>query len=192
MTRTPLSLALTWLLLAAGCSTVNTVFERPASRLDMAREALHRGAFTTADQILSALAAEEPDTAEGDEALFLLGLLHLDPRNPAWSPAEAEVVLARYLEFPFGEHRPEGVALYALARRLAKPQIAATTARTVPLPADELEPPQPGAELEAIDAGEASEADRLRAEVAARDRELAKLRDEIERIRRRLTPSPPG
>jgi hypothetical protein len=193
MTRTPLSLALTWLLLAAGCSTVNGVFERPASRLDMAREALHGGAFTTADQILSALAAEEPGTAEGHEALFLLGLLHLDPRNPAWSPAEAEVVLARYLEFPFGEHRPEGVALYALARRLAKPQIAATTARTVPLPVDEPELPQQGTGSEATAAeGEVSEADRLRAEVAARDRELAKLRDEIERIRRRLTPSPPG
>lgn len=192
MTRTPLSLALSWLLLAAGCSTVNGVFERPASRLDTAREALHGGAFTTADQILSALAAEEARTAEGHEALFLLGLLHLDPRNPAWSPAEAEVVLARYLEFPFGAHRPEGVALYALARRLAKPQIAATTARTVPLPADEPGPPQQGAGSQATAAGEASEVDRLRAEVAARDRELAKLRDEIERIRRRLTPPPPG
>lgn len=181
MTRSPLPLALCWLLLAAGCSSV-AVEERPAGRLDAAREAFHGGEFATADQILSTLAAEEPGTAEGHEALFLLGLLHLDPRNPAWSPAEAEVVLGRYLEFPFGEHRPEGVALYALARRLAKPQVAADTARAVPLPAA-------GGTAGAAE-GEAGETDRLRAEVAARDRELARLRDELERIRRRL--APPG
>lgn len=189
MTRTPLPLALCWLLLAAGCSTV-AVEQRPAGRLEAARQALHGGEFATADQVLSMLAAEEPDSADGHEALFLLGLLHLDPRNPAWSPAEAEVVLARYLEFPFGERRPEGVALYALARRLARPQIAAA-ARSVPLSADGLAPAGDSAEGTAgAAAGEAGEIERLRGEVAARDRELAKLRDELERIRRRL--APPG
>jgi hypothetical protein len=186
MKSTSLPLALAWLVLAAGCSTV-AVEERPTSRLEAARDALHGGEFASADQILSALAAEEGVTAEGHEALFLLGLLHLDPRNPAWSPAEAEVVLGRYLEFPFAEHRPEGVALYALARRLATPQVAAAARVAVPS-ADGSVASSDGGEEPA--AGEGTEAERLRAAVAARDRELAKLRDELERIRRRL--APPG
>lgn len=186
MTRTPLPLALCWLL-AAGCASVETARERPDGRLDAAREALHGGEFATADQVLSALAAEDAASAEGHEALFLLGLLHLDPRNPAWSPAEAEVVLARYLEFPFGRSRPEGVALYALARRLARPQIAAATGRTVASTGDGAPPPADSAGATPA-ADSAGEAERLRAEVAARDRELARLRDELERIRRRLAP----
>jgi hypothetical protein len=163
-----------------GCAPA-TVETRPpgrpeaASRLEAAREALHGGQFASADGVLSALAAGGPETAEGHQALFLLGVLHLDPRNPAWSPAEAEVVLARYLEFPFGEHRPEAVALYALARRLAAP---------FPYP-----PVARGDGGEAAPAGEASESERLRGEIAQRDRELARLRDELERIRRRLAPS---
>lgn len=170
--------------LAHGCAPA-TVETRPpgrpeaASRLEAAREALHGGQFASADGVLSALAADQPETAEGHQALFLLGVLHLDPRNPAWSPAEAEVVLSRYLEFPFGEHRPEAVALYALARRLAAPfpyPIVARGDGGQPAPA-------------AGPAGEAAESERLRGEIAQRDRELARLRDELERIRRRLAPS---
>lgn len=167
------------LSLALGCAHVPpAVEERPIGTVEAAREALHGGQFATADHLLTALAANEPETAEGHQALFLLGMLHLDPRNPAWSPAEAEVVLARYLEFPFGENRPEAVALYALARRLAQP---------LPLFAraggDGSPPPDAAG-------GQGDEAELLRREIAARDRELAKLRDELERIRRRL--APPG
>jgi hypothetical protein len=179
------SLALGCLLsLALGCSHVAAVVEeRPARRIDAAREALHGGQFASADHVLSALAANEPETAEGHQALFLLGVLHLDPRNPAWSPAEAEIVLARYLEFPFGEHRPEAVALYTLARRLAQPQPLLSRARAPDTAGDEaLGPPPAGAD------GGGNEAERLRREIADRDRELAKLREEMERIRRRLTP----
>lgn len=170
------------LSLALGCAHVSEVVEeRPARRIEMAREALHGGQFATADHLLTALAAGEPETAQGHQALFLLGMLHLDPRNPAWSPAEAEVVLARYLEFPFGEHRPEAVALYALARRLAAPM-----PRVARIPAGE---GGSGAMPPAI-AGAVDESEHLRREIADRDRELAKLREELERIRRRL--SPPG
>ncbi|HEX2163462.1 MAG TPA: hypothetical protein VHM02_05895, partial [Thermoanaerobaculia bacterium] len=116
MTRSSLALVLT-LLATVGCAHAPAVEAPPRSRLDAAREALHGGAFATADQILSELAADAPLSADGHEALFLLGLLHLDPRNPAWSPAEAEIVLARYLEVPFGAQRPEAVSLFALARR---------------------------------------------------------------------------
>lgn len=167
--------------LAHGCATA-TVETRPPgrpeapSRLEAAREALHGGQFASADGALSALVADGPETAEGHQALFLLGVLHLDPRNPAWSPAEAEVVLSRYLEFPFGEHRPEAVSLYALARQLAAPFPYPLVAR--------------GDDGEAAPAaGEAAESERLRGEIARRDRELARLRDELERIRRRLAPS---
>jgi hypothetical protein len=184
----PLLLPLTLgclLWLAPGCAHV-PVEERPASRIEAAREALHGGQFASADSMLSALAAAEPETAQGHQALFLLGVLHLDPRNPAWSPAEAEIVLARYLEFPFGEHRPEAVALYALARRLAAPM-----PRVARVPAGEgrsggAAPPAAAGG----GAGEGDESERLRREIADRDRELAKLREELERIRRRL--SPPG
>ena len=179
---TPTLLALLLLLtLPAACRTAPPE-ERPASRLELARESLHRGAFVTADEALTALAVDEAGSSEGHEALFLLGVLHLDPRNPAWSPREAESVLARYLEFPFGEHRPEGVALYALARRLAAPQLSYSVGRPASGGG------QGGGEAAAPAAGEGDEAARLRAEVAARDRELAKLREELERIRRRLTP----
>jgi hypothetical protein len=176
-------LALVCLLsLALGCAHAAAVVEeRPARRIDVAREALHGGQFASADHLLTELAADEPETAEGHQALFLLGVLLLDPRNPAWSPAEAEIVLARYLEFPFGEHRPEAVALYTLARRLAQPFPLLGRASG----GDEGTASGPP---EAAAGGEGDEADRLRREIADRDRELAKLRDEIERIRRRLTP----
>lgn len=175
-------LALGCLPLAHGCAPAAVETGPPgrpeaASRLEAAREALHGGQFASADGALSELAADGPETAEGHQALFLLGVLHLDPRNPAWSPAEAEVVLSRYLEFPFGEHRPEAVSLYALARRLAAPFPYPLVAR-----GEEAAPA-------AGPAGEAAESDRLRGEIAQRDRELARLRDELERIRRRLAPS---
>lgn len=181
------ALALGCLLsLALGCGHVAAVVEeRPARRIETAREALHGGQFATADHLLTALAAGEPETAEGHQALFLLGVLHLDPRNPGWSPAEAEIVLARYLEFPFGEQRPEAVALYALARRLAQPLPLFTRARAAAGGEGSAPAPPAGA-----GGGEEDEAERLRREIADRDRELAKLRDELERIRRRL--SPPG
>lgn len=179
--RNPLLPAAIVLLLAFGAGCRTTPPEaRPASRLEAAREALHGGEFASADQALSALAAEKAGTSEGHEALFLLGLLHLDPRNPSWSPREAEAVLARYLEFPFGEHRPEGVALYALARRLAQPQLS-WGGGGAPSAAG-------GDGAAAGGTADGGEVERLRGEVAARDRELAKLREELERIRRRLTP----
>lgn len=179
------SLALWCLLsLALGCTHVAAVVEeRPVRRIELAREALHGGQFATADHLLTSLAASEPETADGHQALFLLGVLHLDPRNPAWSPAEAEIVLARYLEFPFGEDRPEAVALYSLARRLAQPLPLFTRAGTSGGGEGSASAP-PAA------SGGGDEAERLRREIAARDRELAKLREELERIRRRL--APPG
>ncbi|HUO87223.1 MAG TPA: hypothetical protein VM617_07515 [Thermoanaerobaculia bacterium] len=171
------------LLLTAGCAHLPPEARRDDA-LDLARAALHGGEFVTADQMLSRLAAESPHSAQGHEAQFLLGVLHLDPRNPAWNPTEAEHLLARYLDFPFGERRTEAVVLYALARRLATPQprILSTGTGT-----------DVGAaigEAPAADAGTpAGEVERLRRELEARDRELAKLREELERIRRTLTPS---
>lgn len=160
------------LLLTAGCAHVPPV-DRGDGPLDLARAALHGGEFVTADQMLSRLAAESPPSAVGHEAQFLLGLLHLDPRNPGWNPTEAEHVLGRYLDFPVGERRTEAVVLYALARRLATPQplLPSTGSAEAPVVFD------PG------------EAGRLRSELEARDRELAKLREELERIRRTLAPS---
>lgn len=169
----PTTTALLALLLATGCAHVPAE-EPPERRLELAREALHGGAFTTADQLLSSLAAEKPLDVEGHEAQFLLGLLHLDPRNPGWNPTEAEHVLSRYLEFPFGERRPEAVVLYALARRLA-----------TPLPTRVVI----AGDGESAPADVVGEVERLRRELESRDRELAKLRQELERIRRTLAPS---
>lgn len=161
------------ILLTVGCAHLPPE-DRGDDSLDRARAALHGGEFVTADQLLSRLAARSPPDAVGHEAQFLLGLLYLDPRNPAWNPAEAEHVLGRYLDFPIGERRTEAVVLYSLARRLATPQPPLSSTS--------------GGERPVI-VSDSGEAERLRRELEARDRELAKLREELERIRRTLAPS---
>ena len=199
MSRSCCHALLVALLLTAGCAHLPPEARRDDA-LDIARAALHGGEFVTADQMLSRLAAESPHGAHGHEAQFLLGILHLDPRNPAWNPTEAEHLLARYLDFPFGERRTEAVVLYALARRLATPQPRILSTGTGIDKSTDIGS-DIGADVgagigagtgegpTAVGAGTpADEAERLRRELEARDRELAKLREELERIRRTLTP----
>jgi hypothetical protein len=175
MTRRLANALLVTLLAAglAGCQHLPEPLQPArAERLEEARAAMHGGSFARADRILSSLASDHAGRREGREALFLLGVLHLDPRNPGWDPAEAAKVLDVYLDSRAGERRPEAVALFALARRLGEPPAAAVL--------------ETGGEEAAIADGDDVEA--LRDRLADCEGEIARLREELERIRRTLSP----
>jgi len=163
-------------LAAAGCTTAGPGrADRTALAWQASREAMRGGSFASAEESFRELAAEHPERPEGRESLFLLGVLYLDPRNPAWDAGRAEDYLGRYLHLAGPQdHRPEALALFALARRLVEPAESDGDA---------------GASRIALEGTTAAaENGRLQKQLAEKDREIARLREELERIRRTLSP----
>lgn len=155
-----------------------------------AHGAFAAGEFARADSIFGWLAREHAQTQEGRESLFYLGALHMDPRNPAWDPEPAEAHLRRYVSMDTVaevtiHRRPEAQTLLELAHQLNLP------------PGDRVQGLQPQTrivEREKVVVTRAStarattaELERLRRELAAKEDELQKQREELERIRRTLT-----
>lgn len=172
----PALLAAIWLVSAAGCTTAGPREpDRTALAWEAARETMQGGSFASAETAFLELVASHPERPEGREALYLLGVLHLDPRNPAWDAGRAEEYLRTYLHLPGPQqNRAEALALFALARRL----VEASTGDAAP--------PVEGVAIEGGNA--AAENGRLAKEIAEKDREIARLQEELERIRRALSP----
>ena len=127
------------------------------------------GQFATADSILTAFEHIEAGSADASESAFWRAMLRADPRNPAFEPAEARRGIEAYLAAPNPRRRTEaGVMLQMLDL------------------ADS---------LRVVQAAQRSSAD---ARDRARDEEVQKLRDdlqrtqaELDRIKRRLgSPKP--
>lgn len=147
------------------------------------------GDFERADSVFSLISVTYPETNEGREALFYLGVLSLDPRNPDWDAAPAEAHLQRYLLADSGvsdtegmiHRRPEGETLYRLARQFDLPSeeriepLRSPVGRTTVV-VREAKPSTLGAEIE-----------QLRLQVANRDEQIRTLREELDRIRKTLT-----
>lgn len=162
---------------------------------NQAHAALQAGQFERADSLFNRLTTDYAESREGREALFYRGVIALDPRNPRWNPKPAEADLEQYVAsdtLPGGVQRlPEGETLLELARQLNLP-----AAERVPgLKPETRTVVTPGPARVITRAGEAqaaaAEADRLRARLAERDEEIRRLREELDRIRKTLTPRPP-
>lgn len=192
----------TVVVIAAGCAHIGGTTNESAERLTLwadALDALEEQQFARSEREFRRLATQHPGTAEGHEALFYLGALRLDPNNPLWDPRPAEEALQDYLAAPASEdtlaHEREASILLALAEQLAAapeervPALRRSTTRsadTEPHPAD-LPQEGPTAE-ECVDSAAVEE---LRREIAEKEAEISSQNEELERIRRTLTPRPP-
>ncbi|CAN5723660.1 hypothetical protein BH23GEM5_BH23GEM5_03350 [soil metagenome] len=167
--------------------------------------------FADAERGFRRVAAEFPERREGREALFYLGSLQMDPRNPKWEPDSAAVSLRRYLErdsvaAPHTLRRPEALVLMEIANQLnlppdqrvpeLQPRTRVVTRAPAPGRAPTQAAPPPLRVAPAAEA--AAEIERLRRQlgerekvIAARDDEIRRLREEIERIRKTLVPQRP-
>jgi hypothetical protein len=188
------------LLLFHGCAHLRA--EAPDAREQTelwraAHEALAQERFGRADTLFNRLALHHAGSEVGRESLFYVGALRLDPRNEQFSAEGALPVLRRYLALDTLEtvqvHRqPEGRTLYEIAEQLLlapgdripalqgpvvveRPTIAAT-------------PSTPSAPAANPDL--ANENARLRSDLAQRENEVRRLQEELERIRRTLSPAP--
>jgi hypothetical protein len=131
--------------------------------------AVDSGRFSTAESILVNFERVERDSPDVAESAFWRAMLRADPRNPAFSPTDARAALEAYLTTPDAQRRTEA---NVMLRLLAL--------------SDSLRSAQ-AAQKSATDARD-----------RAREEELQKLRDdlqrtqaELDRIKRRLGPPRP-
>lgn len=135
--------------------------------------AVHRdmtgGRHASAERALRDFAAAYPGTAEAMESNYWRAVLALDPGNEQGSVRDATELLTRYLDsrLPLS-HRAEATVLRRLAASVAAPARAG--------------PP----------ASAATGTDPRDAEIQRLKEELENTRAELERIRKRLAPPPPG
>ena len=160
--------------------------------------------FAEAEQSFRRVATEYPETREGVEALFYVGTLRMDPRNPQWSPDTAAAVMRRYLDRdsatgPKTLPRPEAIVILGLASQLnlpAEDRVPELQPRTRVI--TRAGPPAPPrTRVITTDASEAELAplrrqiEQLRQQLAERDEQIRRQREELERIRKTLTPQRP-
>jgi hypothetical protein len=185
-------------LFVAACATLAPGSrDRVGKRLwTEAHLALRAENFRAADSLFTRLATAHPATEEGREALFFLGEMRMDPRNPMWNSRSAADYLRRYLARGDSagrveiHRRPEASTFLELANQLNLPagqRIGAlqpgTTieVRQAPPVPQRVVPSEEAAELR-------TEIERLRAQVAERDETIQRQRDELNRIRNTLAP----
>jgi hypothetical protein len=157
--------------------------DRRADLWNRAHLALYDSAFARADSLFTRLAADHGGSSEGREAIFYLGTVHLDPRNPAANIERAETAFLRYLDRNGDEvilhRRPEALTLLALVREITRQPEAPTPVSVPATP--------PAASIRELQ----EENDRLRRQIAQRDEQIRQQREELDRIRRALAPRAP-
>jgi hypothetical protein len=128
------------------------------------RAAVDSGRFATADTILATFEQAQTGTSDANESAFWRAMLRADPRNPAFTPADARAALEGYLTLEGAQRRTEASVMLRL--------LALSDS------------------LRTVQAGQRAAA---AAEIRSRDEELQKLRDdlartqaELDRIKRRL------
>ena len=195
-------------VLLPACATLSGIGEERG--LDQlwreAHTAYAAGRFAESEQSFRRVAAEYPESRQGVESLFYVGALRMDPRNPQWSPDTAAVVMRRYLARdsatgPETLPRPEALVILELASQLnlpaedraipeLQPRTRVITRAGVPAP-----PVRPRITPTDVSEAEAGalrrEIDQLKRQVGDRDQQIRNLRDELERIRKTLTPQRP-
>jgi hypothetical protein len=156
-----------------------------------AHTALYAEEFSVADTLFGRLVRSYPDTDEGREALFYIGAIHLDPRNRDWNSERAETTLRHYLAQdtagPVVHRRPEARTLLELAVQLNLPPDERVTAlQPTPITVRERVVVPAGQQRATVEENE-----RLRRQLAERDEQIRRQREELDRIRRTLTPRAP-
>ena len=183
--------------LLTGCAHVSSWLDSPEEDLsglwNQAQDAFFAEDFDQAETLFGEIAREHEGTLEGREALFYLGVIRIDPRNPEWDTELAQARLGDYLEYmDYGGSRlyryPEALTLHELARQLNLPY----EARIEPLRAEERvvtveEPASPSPEQTRE---LAAEVERLKQQIAERDARIRAQQEELDRIRRTLTGPP--
>lgn len=186
-------------VLLTGCATLGIGGKTESEHEELWKQshlALYGGNFARAESGFSELARRFPETGEGQEALFFLAVVSLDPRNPQWDPAPAREQLQRYLardssSVRLSYPRPEARTLLELTEQLVLPPQEragglASETRVVRVPGPE-RVVVPATQSRALTA----EVERLRREVAERDETIRRQREELNRIRNALTPRQP-
>jgi hypothetical protein len=182
-------------ILATACASAGARAERRAleARLELwgqAQAAVAAGEFGRADTLYGTLIRDHGSTQQGREALFYLGALRLDPRNPNWSSALAQTSLEMYLAADSSgairARRPEAQTLFELARQLNLPPENRVPGLQTEPRVVERRVVVPAREATSLQA----EVTRLRGEVAAKDATIKRQEEELDRIRRTL--SAPG
>lgn len=156
-----------------------------------ANDALAREDFAGAEALFEEVATSYPNSVEGRESLFFLGALRLDPRNNEWDPQPAQERLGSYLALADEERKQlyrylEAQTLHEIARQLNLPPQSRVAGlqpeeRIVTVEERVVVPARESRELSA-------EVTRLRQQVAERDARIRTQQEELERIRRTLTP----
>jgi len=139
---------------------------KSTDRLASGIHALELGKFEDAVEDFLWVAEREGGSRLGREALLLAMAADLDPRNRSRRLAEGAALAARYLAIapPDDNARPVVLATYLMALELGAPE--PTGARAAGLPAPTAPP--------------------VNTRMLALERELAKLKDELARIRKTL------
>lgn len=179
-------------LLVVGCASAGA---SAARRNEVARTTLWRDAhealntlqFARADTLFGTLIRDYGGTETGRESLFYVAAVRLDPRNPSWSSELAESALELYLAADTGAvgqmRRPEARTMYEIARQLNLP----TESRVPGLQAETRVVTQrvvvPAREASSLQA----EVSRLREQVNARDNQIKRQEEELDRIRKTLS-----
>lgn len=191
--------SIAWLLagaLLSGCASlgIGGGNEPDEETWAMAHQALAVQDFDRAAALFQRLATEHPDGQTGKEAVFFLGSMRLDPRNPAWNSGPAEELLREYISYDsiagtaVVGRRPEAEILLQLAVQLNMPplqRVPALQPEVVIRPQRVIVPASESRQLSA-------EVAQLRRELATRDSTIQTQREELERIRRTLTGRDPG
>lgn len=194
-----LILLLTSLAISSACAHLrggDAQARQSAQLWTEAHLAFHAENFRHAQAAFQQLADEYQDSEEGREALFYLGTLRLDPRNPDWDPAPAVDALRRYLALDTARavihRRPEATTMLRLADQLAAAPAEHDTAAGVGQapPRDAAGTPDRVATRAQVQALLA-EADSLRRLLDERDETIRRQREELDRIRRVLAPRTP-
>jgi hypothetical protein len=180
-------------VVATACASTGAERRAAEARMELwrqAQEAVAAGQFGRADTLYGTLIRDHGSTETGHEALFYLGALRLDPRNPNWSSALAQTSLEMYLAADSSgairARRPEAQTLFELARQLNLPPENRVPGLQTEPRVVERRVVVPAREATSLQA----EVTRLRGEVAAKDATIKRQEEELDRIRRTL--SAPG
>jgi hypothetical protein len=154
--------------------------------LNSAREHVRRGDYQGADSLYQSFAEKYPGSPFAVETLHERATLAFDPANPSASDSVALFLLDAYVEAPTrGAHYAMAYQMRWLHRTLdSLRRDAAVAARNATTQRDTLTAAHTQADRDAMA--------KMEARIRDLTEELQKTKDELERVKKRLSTPPPG